>query len=241
LTKKELKVRYKNTYLGYLWSLLNPLALTAVLFFAFRLVMRVPVENYALFVLLGLFPWQWFANSVSASTGVFVANASLVKKTAFPRELLVFSVVLNDLFHFLCSLPIILGLLRAHGRMPGLAELLWLPALITCQGLMVAGASLLVASTNLFFRDLERLVAVGINLLFYLTPIVYPEALIPPAFQPYVFISPMAPLVVAYRSVFLGNGVSWWVFLGAVGYAGTVFAVGYGVFARLRWRFAEVL
>src|SRR2546425_9897030 len=169
LTKKEVKVRYKNTYLGYLWSLLNPLASAAVLFFAFKIVMRVPIENYTLFLLAGLFPWQWFSNSVNASASVFIANSSLIKKTSFPRELLVYSVVLNDLFHFLCSVPVIIILLVIHGKSPTLAWLLWLPLLVLCQALLVSGLSLVVASVNLFFRDLERLVGVGGNLLFYLT------------------------------------------------------------------------
>lgn len=241
LTKKELKVRYKNTYLGYLWSLLNPLALAAVLFFAFRLVMRIPIEDYAVFVVLGLFPWQWFANSVNASTGILLSNASLIKKTAFPRELLVYSVVLNDLFHFLCSLPVVVVLLALHGKGPTPGWLLWLPVLVLCQAVLVAGASLFVAATNLFFRDLERLVGVGINLLFYLTPIVYSETLIPPAYQPYVLASPLAPLVVAYRRAFLDGTVGWQLVLGAAGYALGAFAMGYGTFRWLRWRFAEVL
>lgn len=241
LTKKELKVRYKNTYLGYLWSLLNPLALAAVLFFAFKLVMRIPIEHYALFVVLGLFPWQWFANSVNASTLILISNASLIKKTAFPRELLVYSVVLNDLFHFLCSLPVVVLLLAVHGRAPAFGWLLWLPLLLLCQALLVAGASLFVASANLFFRDLERLVGVMINLLFYLTPIVYSESLIPPAYQPYVVASPLAPLVVAYRQVFMDGSVSWWPAVGAAGYAVVFFGGGYMFFRSLRWRFAEVL
>lgn len=241
LTKKEVKVRYKNTYLGYLWSLLNPLASAVVLFFAFKVVMRVPIENYTLFLLAGLFPWQWFSNSVNASASVFISNSSLIKKTSFPRELLVYSVVLNDLLHFLCSVPVIVVLLLAHGKTPTLAWLLWFPALVLCQALLVSGVSLFVASVNLFFRDLERMVGIAIGLLFYLTPIVYSETLIPVNYRAYIAASPLTPLIVAYRHLFLeGTLVSSTLVLAAA-YGALLFAFGYGVFALLRWRFAEVL
>lgn len=241
LTKKELKIRYKNTYLGYLWSLLNPLVHAAVLFFAFKLVVRIPIENYALFVLVGLFPWQWFSNSVQASARVFLANAALIKKTVFPRELLVYSVVLNDLFQFLCSFPVLLILSALHQRGLGFGGLAWLPLVVACQGVLVAGASLLVATANLFFRDLERLVAVALNLLFYLTPIVYSEELIPPPYRRYVLATPLAPFINMYRGALLGADVAGWAPLVAAGYSAAVFAVGYAAFRRLRWRFAEVV
>jgi len=107
LTQKELKVKYKRSFLGYLWSIANPLALALVFYVAFKVVMRIPIENYTLFLISGLFPWQWFSNSVSSSAMVFVGNASLIKKVNFPRESLVIATVLNDMLHFILSIPVI--------------------------------------------------------------------------------------------------------------------------------------
>ena len=86
LTKKEMKVRYKRSYLGYLWSVLNPLTLALIFFFAFKVVMKVGIEDYPLFLIAGLFPWQFLSNSVNAGVMAFVSNASLIKKTSFPRR-----------------------------------------------------------------------------------------------------------------------------------------------------------
>ena len=80
LTQKEIKARYKSSFLGYLWSIANPLSLALVFFLAFKVFMKIPIENYALFLIAGLFPWQWFANSVVGSAGVYLGNASLIKK-----------------------------------------------------------------------------------------------------------------------------------------------------------------
>lgn len=241
LTKKELKVRYKNTYLGYLWSLLNPLAFALVLVFAFKLVMRIPIENYALFVVTALFPWQWFSNSVTAATLVFITNGALIRKTAFPRELLVYSVVLNDGVHFMLSIPVIAVLVYAYGQVPSVGWLLWLPPLLVCQAVFVSGIALVVASLNLFFRDLERLIFLAINLLFYLTPVLYSESLIPVEYRIFVSVNPLTPLVQAYRGLFLEQAPQPGHVVGLAINALVVFGLGYLVFWRLRWRFAEVV
>src|SRR4030043_1394579 len=105
LTQKELKVKYRRSFLGYLWSVANPLALALVFFIAFKVVMRIQIENYTLFLISGLFPWQWFSNSVSSSAMAFVSNASLIKKVNFRSESLVVATVLNDMLHFILSVP----------------------------------------------------------------------------------------------------------------------------------------
>src|SRR5208283_3074318 len=107
LTQKELKVKYKNSFLGYLWSICHPLAFAFVFFLAFKIVMRVEVEDYALFLIAGLFPWQWFNNSVNASAMAFLGNASIIKKINFPRNLIPFTLVVQDMIHFLLAIPII--------------------------------------------------------------------------------------------------------------------------------------
>jgi lipopolysaccharide transport system permease protein len=241
LTKKEMKIRYKNTYLGYVWSILSPLAFAMALFFAFRIVMRVPIENYALFLVVGLFPWQWISNSVSTAANVFVANSSLIKKTTFPRELLAYSIVLNDLIHFVLALPVVGLFLVLHGLHPTLDWLVGLPVLVACQATLIVGISLVVGSVNLFFRDLERLVGIGLHLFFYLTPVVYAAEMIPPQYRPYLALSPFTSIIDGYHQLFLRGTLPlahmWW----PVTYALVAFVAGYFVYSRLERRFAEVL
>jgi lipopolysaccharide transport system permease protein len=241
LTKKEIKIRYKNAFLGYLWSLASPLASALVYYFVFKMVMSSRIDNFSLFLISGLFPWQWFANSVILSASVFISNRSLIQKTTLPRTILLLASILNGAVHFLLSVPVIGLFLLMAGKRPCLIWLVGLPALLIPQFLIIFGLSLLVSSINVFFRDLQHLVGVLMNFLFFFTPIVYSETMIPKSIQPFVFLNPMMPIVVAYRNLFL-NGtfsvVPWFVSL-VTGLL--LVAVGYSVYSRLKWKFAELL
>lgn len=241
LTAKEVKVRYKSSALGYLWSVAMPLCLAAVFYLAFKVVMRVPMDNYALFLVCGLFPWQWFANSVQAAATVLLGNASIIKKVAFPRAAVCLAMVMNDGLHFLLSVPVVAGLAMLHGHAPTLAWLPWIPALFAIQAALVTGIALVIAAINLFFRDMERLVILGVTLLFYFTPVIYSEAMVPPAYQGYLALNPMAPLTVCWRSLFLSGAVPLEHLVPAALWAAGLLAAGALVFRRLSPRFAEVL
>src|ERR1700736_131863 len=106
LAQKEIKVRYKNNVLGYLWSLANPLASALVFYFAIQVVFKSSVPNYPLFLIIGLFTWQWFNNYLVGACGVFLANGSLIKKSVFPRSVLPIALNLQDAFHFMMSIPV---------------------------------------------------------------------------------------------------------------------------------------
>ena len=125
LTQKELKVRYKSSILGYLWSVAHPLAFAVVFYVAFKVIVKIPVENYALFLICGLFPWQWFANSVNAAPMIFLGNAPLIKKVNFPRNLIPFTLVLQDMVHFVLAIPVIILFLFFAGKIPGLLVACW--------------------------------------------------------------------------------------------------------------------
>ena len=121
LTQKELKVRYKSSVFGYLWSIGHPLAFAFVFFIAFKVVMKIEMEDYALFLIAGLFPWQWFSNSVNLSPMAFLGNASLIKKINFPRNVIPFAMVLQDMIHFLLSIPVIVLFTYLYHKSPALS------------------------------------------------------------------------------------------------------------------------
>ncbi|VED48546.1 O-antigen export system permease protein RfbD [Raoultella terrigena] len=100
ITNKDLKVRYKSSVFGYLWSIANPLLFAMIYYFIFKLVMRVQIPNYTLFLITGLFPWQWFASSATNSLFSFIANAQIIKKTVFPRSVIPLSNVMMEGLHF---------------------------------------------------------------------------------------------------------------------------------------------
>lgn len=240
LAKKELKVRYKNSFLGYLWSVLSPLTSALVFFIAFKIVMRLEVENYVLFLISGLFCWQWYTNSIFASAKIFLENSTLIKKVNFPRDTLVYSMVINDLVHFVLAIPVVFLFIAIYKqKFPTL--IVFLPLLLVFQFLLVSGVSLIISSLNLFFRDLERLVIIFTNLLFYITPIIYPESMVPQKYKFIIYLNPMAYFVIIYRNIFVNNQISLTLLLISIVYSTVVFLIGYKIYKSLEWRFAEVV
>lgn len=241
LTQKEIKVRYKSSILGYLWAIANPLAFAIVYFIAFKVVMRIQMEDYALFLIAGLFPWQWFSNSVNASPTVFSGNASIIKRVKFPRSIIPLTAVLQDMFHFILSIPVIVLFLFLYHRSPSLSWLYGIPLLLCIQFLMTYGISLMVSSINLFFRDLERLTGIFVTLLFFFTPIIYPETMIPEKYKPLMNLNPLTPLMVSWRNLFLNGTIEPGTLMISLIYSIFSFMIGYLIYRKLSWKFAEVL
>jgi lipopolysaccharide transport system permease protein len=241
LTQKEIKIRYKSTWLGYLWSVANPLAFALLYFVAFRVFMRVEIPNYPLFLVAGLFPWQWLANSINLSPIIFLQNATLLKKMSFPRNILVATTVLNDAVHFVLSIPVVLVFLLFYGFIPSWKWFIGIPVLVLAQFMLVYGLSLGIASLNLFFRDLERLTVLLVTFLFFLTPIVYSASMIPAEYQRLIYLNPVVPLFVSWRELFLSGRLDWRLIVAAYVYAGMAFGLGSLVYRKLSWKFAEVV
>jgi lipopolysaccharide transport system permease protein len=241
LTSKELKLRYRGTTLGVLWSLANPIALAVVLHFAFKLVMRLAIENYALFILSALFAWQWISNSLSSSAFTFTNNTSLIRKLPFPRYMLCVAVVVGDMIHFAITIPVYALFRTASGLPPMSAEwIVGVPLLLTIQSLLILGGVMIVATMNAILRDIEQLVRVGLLLLFYLTPILYPMSMIPERLQWVVLANPLAPLILSWRALLLDGVLSPYCLL-AAGYAGLSLTLGFAVYRRVSWRLAEIV
>jgi len=243
LVLKELRVRYKRTVLGYAWSLLQPLAFAAVYYLVFKQFIKIETGDldYTLFLICGLFAWQWFSNGVVASTVALISNGPLITKVSFPRVYAVLSGVLNDLVHFLLASPVVFGFVfwfggRAYGSW------LWLlPMLLLIQGVLVLGLSLLLAAATLFLRDLERLTSIGMLMLFHLTPVVYPATLIPERFLGWVSWNPMFGLIVSWRDALLTGRVDFGVLSVSMVGAASALVLGAWVFAKFESRFAEVV
>jgi lipopolysaccharide transport system permease protein len=241
LTRKEIKIRYKNSWLGYAWSILNPLAFAFIYSIAFGVVMRVQVSQYPLFLLAGLFPWQWLSHSFSAAPNIFLANATLIKKVRFPWNMLVASTVLNDAVHFVLSIPIIMGFLALYQSVPSWSWLIGIPLLVLEQFVMIYGFALTIASLNLFFRDLDRLTALMITFLFFLTPITYSSSMVPDNYQVFLYLNPMAPLMLSWQQLFLTGTLSWPFILTGYVIALLSFGMGSLIYRKLSLKFAEVV
>jgi homopolymeric O-antigen transport system permease protein len=241
LLAKEFKVRYKSTFMGYAWSVMHPLFLALIFFVVLRAVMRIEMEAYALYLIAGLFPWQWIANSAQGSNACFLANSSLIKKVRFQRAMLVFASVVNESVHFVVSIPVILAFMAYYGKAPTVQWIWALPGLVAVQLIMTFGLALVIATTNLFFRDLERLVTIFTHALFYLTPIWYPADKVPPDYTWILYANPFASFVMCWQGLFYEGAVPV-VFLGvAMTWALGWLALGAMVYQKNVWRFAEIV
>lgn len=215
LTVRELKARYRGSALGFLWSLINPLLLLAVYSLVFGLVFRPrgpgAMAPYPLFLISGLFPWIWVSASLLEGTVSLSANAGLIRKAAFPAELLPVVSVLSNLFHFLLALPILaLALLvgRGLGYPVGGLGFALLPVVVVLQLPMITGLALGLSALNAHFKDMRDIVANLLTLGFFLTPIIYPlEAIGIPALRMLIRVNPFTPFTVAYQHALFCGGV----------------------------------
>jgi len=245
LTKKELKVKYRGSFLGFFWSLLNPILIMLVYSFVFSIVLRQGIKEFSVFLLCALLPFNFFSNSVNYGSGSVISNANLVKKIYFPKEIIPLSIVFSNLINFLLEL-IILFIVLSIFKYKFYTYLYLLPVVIIVQVFFVSGVSLLVSSLNVLFRDLQHLVSILMMVWFFGTPIIYPLSMVPERFQFIMQINPMAVFATFYRNIFYyvkyPEGFQWpslWIILICLGITFGTFFLGYFVFKKIEPRFAE--
>jgi lipopolysaccharide transport system permease protein len=204
LVTRELKARYRGSFLGFLWTFLNPLLLLGVYALVFNIYLRIRLEHYAGFMFVGLLPWIWFSSALLEGTLSITSGGSLVTKVIFPSQVLPMVKILSSLINYLLSLPVLFGFLWVMGVYQGW-PLLWLPVIITLHLLFIEGLVLILAAINVFFRDVQHILANLLTLWFFLTPVLYPLAQVPPPFNKWVLLNPMAQITLAYQDVLFYN------------------------------------
>lgn len=225
--KREFQSRYRNSLLGALWPLLQPLAMILIYTLIFSQIMRTRLPGvddglaYGIFICAGILTWGLFAEVLNRSLSMFLDNANLLKKLSFPRLCLPIVVALTALLNFAITLGLFLLVLALIGRFPGEAVLA-LPLLVGLQLLFALGLGLLLGVLNVFFRDVGQLFAIGLQLWFWLTPIVYPLNILPSALQPWLAFNPMSGLMQAYQALFLHDAWPGWQQLAPITVAGLV-------------------
>lgn len=241
LIQRNIKIRYKSSALGFLWTLLSPILLIAI-YYIFLRIMRFNMDLPAL--VAGIVIWQYLAMCVGDSLHTVIGSVSMVKKSAFPRLVLPLAMTFANLVNFLLSLAVVAVYLLCAGRLHGTFYIL--PLAICAHIALVVGTSCLFAAVNVFFRDLEHIVSVLMMAWFFMTPIIYPIDFVTERFGPAVyriyFMNPMTGIVVLYRAALLGGPLPAEVSLApALFIAAGILAFGIYVFQRLQRRFADVL
>jgi len=159
----------------------------------------------------------------------------------FRHEVLIVATILNDMLHFILSIPVIILFLFIYGFKPSMEWFIGIPVLLVIQFMMTFGFSLAISAINLFFRDIERIVYILTSLMFYMIPIIYSVDMIPREYQTLVMSNPLSILMISWRNLFMHGTLAFKDAAIAFFYSGAVLAVGYLIYRRLKWRFAEVL
>lgn len=241
LVSRDIKVQYKRSSIGILWSLINPLMQLLVFLFLFQLVLPVKIRNYSSFVFSGMLVWNWFQSSLTQAAGAITANRELIRRPGFPVPILPTVTVTTNLVHFLLALPIMMLFLVLSGV--GLkSTIMLLPVLMTLQFILILSLGYLVAAFNVVFRDTQHILGVFLQFLFYLTPIFYSADAVPEFYRPLYHINPMVHLVEAYRAILIeGIQPNWLSVLGLSLFAIVLLRIGYKVFMQTSYRFVEEL
>ncbi len=217
LTLRELRGKYKRSLLGWAWSLVNPLATMLIFTLVFRFFLKVPVPRgdpsglkvFALFLLCGLLPWNLLANGITGGMGTMLANANLIKKVYFPRQVLIAADVASWVVAFLIEIGVLAIALLVAGNfvLPWLVPLV---ALVVVQSVFVLGIGLALGVLNVYFRDVQHFTGILLQLWFYSTPVVYPVSVVPRTAElfgteiPVRFLydlNPMVHFVAVYRDL----------------------------------------
>ncbi len=180
MVRRDLKVRYKNSLMGFMWSLINPALTVAVMSFAFSRVSNVTVPNMSAYLLAAYLPFMFFSMALMDSTGSVLANIALVKKIYFPREILPLTAVISNFIHFLFALVMFFVYLLVvwiihPGEIPFQWTTIFLPIILVINFLLVAGLGLMLSAWNTFYEDVKYMVGLGTSMLLFLSPIMWPS------------------------------------------------------------------
>lgn len=241
--RKDIRGRYKGSFLGVLWTFLTPLLQVLVYYLVFPYLMRGGMPNFLVYLITGIFPWNFFQSGVVGATGCIKANEGVVKKVYFPRKILVLSQVLSGLVNFFISIPIMLIFVVIY-QIPLTWNVLWIPAIGVIEALLIYGIGLILAAVNVYVQDVNNIIQFVLNLLFYGTPIVYSLSVFPSkhilAYM--IRLNPLTMIVDASRAVMMDGTAPNFICLGMVLLLGIVLTMfGTWVFDKLQRGFAEEL
>lgn len=259
LIRKELKVRYKNSFLGFLWSFLNPAMVLIIYWIVFSKIEKTTVPDFAIYLFCGLLPWNLFNTAVLSSSGTLVANAGIVKKVAFPREVLALSQVGVATAYFFFQTCILVAFLAGFRVIPEWKFLPLLLLALVCDIVFTAALCLILSALNVYMRDIEHLIQVVMVALFFAEPIVYPfstlgSRLVKDHIMWLYLLNPLTPIVLAFqRCLYSGvpkalPNIASYGFTFYLEMLGGVFAFSLGlfyvamrIFRRVEGNFAEEL
>ncbi|HLM84427.1 MAG TPA: ABC transporter permease [Candidatus Bathyarchaeia archaeon] len=240
LVIKDLKLKYRDSVLGFLWSLANPLLLILVYSFVFGHILRGGPANFAYFLMVGILPWNFFAQSLMMSTGSILDNGTLIRKVAVPMEVFPMTTVLFNLAQFLLALVIFFPMAWLFFKVPLAWSWLNFFPILVVQILFTLGLSFIISTATVFYRDVRHFIEIFLMLVFWLTPIIYDAQLAPALLQRVLYMNPFSYFILAYQDALYRNvfsSLEQWVVIMLL--AAVFLAAGYTLFTTCKSRFAE--
>ncbi len=242
-TGRTIRGRYQQSVLGWLWAVVQPIVTVAI--FTLIFTRFVPVDTsdvpYILFSYVAVTPWTFLATSLADMSNSLVMNMDLVTKIYFPREALPIAAMLARLLDFAIAVVLLFAMIFYYQTPLTAASLLYLPAILAIQVLLLIGLGFALAALNVFFRDVQPLLTLGLQLWFYLSPIIYPVSLVPEHLRTLYSLNPMVGILEAYRSVLLhGEPPNIYLAISAV-ISIVFFFGGYWFFKRVEFQFADIV
>ncbi len=243
LVAKNFKVKYNASLLGFAWCIVVPVVMSLVYFFSFRLMMRGGrMPNYLLYLISGNFLWHFFAGVVGISGRILIGNATLLKKTNFNRELLIWSSFFTEGMHFLLTIPILIVIMLCYRVTPQFWSILPnLAVSLVSLTLLATGIAFFVSATNLLLRDVERFMAILLTAWLFLSPVFIPAGLIIRRYPLLCQLNPMTGILIAWRNIFYSPGFEPRYYLAPLVISTLVFVIGRWTFRRNDAKFAEML
>jgi ABC-2 type transport system permease protein len=237
LVRRDLKVRYAGSALGYLWTVLDPLLMSLVYWYVFTKIFHRDAggqnEPYMLYLVTGQLIWAWFANGVTGTSRALSSEAQMVRSSNVPRELWVVRVTMSKGIEYLFGLPVIAIYALAYMKRPNLEGLLLLPVGMAMCFVLVLGLGLILAPLTVLVNDVSRIIPIVMRVLFYASPVLYSASTVPPGLRAAWTLNPMVGVLGLARAVFFPEDLDWgYVLNSAVGTA-VIFAIGAFVFTRL--------
>jgi len=242
-TGRNIRGRYQQSALGWLWAIIQPAAQVAI--FAIIFTRFVPVNTgdtpYIIFSYVAMVPWTFLASSLADMSSSIVGNMGLVTKIYFPREVLPIASVLARLMDFFLAAGLLIVLILIY-KVP-LFPVGWsfLPLILTIQLTLMLGLGLALAAANVFYRDIQSLLTLVIQLWFYASPIIYPIAVVPENLRQFYFLNPMAGILEAYRAVLLNGQFPGSYLMTSAIVSLVIFVIGYWFFKRVEFLFADLV
>ncbi len=238
--KKDVRGKYKASFLGVLWTFVNPLLTTLVYAIVFPFILKNTEPHYVTFLIIGILPWTYFTNTIIIGTTSILNNAGIIKKVYFPREILPLSANISGLVNFLISCLIIFIFLMCSGIWFS-PYMLYLPLIILVQFVLQLGIILITSAIEVYVRDAEYIISFLVSMLFYLTPIVYSSKMFEGSpIANLIRFNPLATIINSYRNVlFYQTTPEIKALLMTLGASLVLLYIGFKIFNKLQKGFAE--